>query len=343
MLFQKSNGLVAAALLLSLTATASVFAQQNPDSAGVVRITDGRVRTAGQPAGGTGIQQTSGWRHQAGGMPCSDGSCQSGYGAGGNYVTGGYGIQGGCPTGNCPGYGDCRSGRCGRCRGCLHGLFCEQCCKKSPDYGYSPPSKIPLLRRGVEYSAYYPNQWYGTGGDYCQSSAPMVYQPTDTTQLGFYYQHVPFWQPRPNFVPDRPIPADWHVTPPAVQASNWGNGCYYGLGCRGCRSCRHGRHGYNGGYDIMDGCPVDGTMSTLSPTPVTSPSASGQPTPAEAMTPSSPGSLPAEGVEPGTEPTALPPTTALPPAPSLEGIPVKSQLPTTSATSGHIRRIGFAK
>lgn len=343
MIFQKSNGIMAAAMLLSLSATASLFAQQNPDTAGIVRITDGRVRSANQQAAEQGVQQISGWHH-GGTMVVPNPAPYTGVPNQANY-----GMAGGCPNGNCPGgygagYGNCQSGRCGRCRGCLHGLFCERTCKRSPDYGYSPPSKIPLLRRGVEYTNYYPAQWYGAGADYSQSTAPMVYQPTDTTQLGFYYQHVPFWQPQANRLPARPIPADWHVTPPPMQASTWANGGCYSIGHGGLHG-RRCRRGYDG-YDMMGGCPVDGMMNTQSfPTPITTPGASGQPTaaPVETMTPSSPGGLPTEGNEPLAEPNALPPTTSLPPSPTLDGIPVSAPLPTTSATSGHIRRIGFAK
>jgi hypothetical protein len=34
--------------------------------------------------------------------------------------------------------------------------------------------------------------------------------PTDTTQLGFYYQQVPYWQPVAGMVPAAPNPNDWH-------------------------------------------------------------------------------------------------------------------------------------
>jgi hypothetical protein len=32
--------------------------------------------------------------------------------------------------------------------------------------------------------------------------------PTDTTQLGYYYQHAPAWRPAP--APGAPIPSQWH-------------------------------------------------------------------------------------------------------------------------------------
>jgi hypothetical protein len=41
-------------------------------------------------------------------------------------------------------------------------------------------------------------------------SAQQVYMPTDTTQLGFYYQHAPRWLPAPGMIPAAPNPNDWH-------------------------------------------------------------------------------------------------------------------------------------
>jgi hypothetical protein len=39
-------------------------------------------------------------------------------------------------------------------------------------------------------------------------AAPHIYMPTDTTQLGYYYQHAPAWTPAPP--PGAPIPSHWH-------------------------------------------------------------------------------------------------------------------------------------
>jgi hypothetical protein len=44
-----------------------------------------------------------------------------------------------------------------------------------------------------------------------QARAPMVYMPTDTTQLGYYYQHVPHWHAYQGMVPPVPRPIDWHI------------------------------------------------------------------------------------------------------------------------------------
>ena len=37
-----------------------------------------------------------------------------------------------------------------------------------------------------------------------------VYMPTDTTQLGYYYQATPRWQARQGMVPLTPTPSLWH-------------------------------------------------------------------------------------------------------------------------------------
>ncbi|MCA9068725.1 MAG: hypothetical protein KDA84_07370, partial [Planctomycetaceae bacterium] len=90
-------------------------------------------------------------------------------------------------------------------------------------YGYQNngpwmrPIRRPLYRVPVQYARYWPTTYYTGAYDpsarYAQP-LPMVYQPTDTTQLGFYYQRVPQWQPRPNAIPGPPWPPNWHYTIP---------------------------------------------------------------------------------------------------------------------------------
>lgn len=155
------------------------------------------------------------------------------------HVHSGYGVSGGdCPTGDCYG-GKHKSGS-----------FSERYCKNSPDHGFSIPGKWPIHRRGVQYTSYYPHTWASAEGYVAADvpAYPMVYMPTDTTQLGFYYQHVPFWQPQPNPLPRRPIPAQWHHYAPTVYASDYGP--MYS----------------KGGYGAN--CPVDGTVIQGSPTPI---------------------------------------------------------------------------
>lgn len=193
---------MAAACLAALSAT-SAFAQDS-GSTGIVRISDGRPRTAVQPTG---------FHHESGAA-----------------------VNSGASFTDCQAYGSCKS--CQKCQ-CFSNLFQERYCKNSPDHGYSPPAKYPLHRRGVQYNAYFPQQWYGTPGA-SYAAAPVVYQPTDTTQLGYYYQHVPYWQPNPARMPQRPIPSQWHITAPVVHASKFhggfgGYGAGYGYGCPDCQ------------------------------------------------------------------------------------------------------------
>jgi hypothetical protein len=110
-------------------------------------------------------------------------------------------------------------------------LFCEHYCTPAADHGFSIPAKYPIYRRGVQYNAYFPAKWYGTPGETFASAPiyPTVYQPTDTTQLGYYYQHVPFWMPNPAMLPPRPIPAQWHHLLPAAHVpwhGHFGPGIY---------------------------------------------------------------------------------------------------------------------
>jgi hypothetical protein len=118
-----------------------------------------------------------------------------------------------CPSG--PGY--CRTGCHHDC--CLKPIVkWALCCDYyilPPDYGWNVPAKVPVVRRGVTYYRYWPEQWYGTGspaaGQY--RTYPQVYSPTDTTQLGYTYQQVPYWQPA-NPLPQPPVPSQWHVRDP---------------------------------------------------------------------------------------------------------------------------------
>ena len=64
-----------------------------------------------------------------------------------------------------------------------------------PDYGWQAPIAYPVQRVPVKYHDYYPAQWYGLPGSQKARVAPTVFMPTDTTQLGYYHQQVPTWQP----------------------------------------------------------------------------------------------------------------------------------------------------
>ncbi len=201
----------------ALSPVAALLAQDLP-SVGVVRITDRGVKNVAHQIPGQ-FQAMS----AAGMMGQPQGS-----------------FAGDCPE--C--YGGGKNGG--------SGSFKERYCTHSPDHGFSVPGKWPIHRRGVQYTNFYPHTWAGMEGPAVGEvpQYPMVYMPTDTTQLGFYSQHVPFWQPQPNPMPRRPIPAQWHNYAPTVYASEYGNSYYKGM------------NGAN--------CPVimEGTTIQSSPTPI---------------------------------------------------------------------------
>lgn len=337
MSFMKRNIKIAAAVLMSCASSSVTFAQQGYDASGMEQ--PGVVRISNRPApqvGGSQVTQASAFHgHRAAAAPCPTGNCP---------VDSGSGVAGDpnayCPTGNCP------TGRCPHCWGSRFGHCNGYYCKRSPDYGYTPPAKYPLLQRGVQYSEYYPAQWYGTG-PIPAPQAPMVYQPTDTTQLGFYYQHVPFWMPAPYRLPQRPIPAEWNITGPAASAYNF-NGYYggYPRGYGGHLFHHHRRmRYYDNSYGVNGNCPVDGTMvpQQASPTTMNSqqvvPSTQGPPVPVEVQVPDSASPLPGGSGQILQDDE----TDDLPPSPINEGRPrFKTSPQTDSASSGHIRRLGYS-
>ena len=82
-----------------------------------------------------------------------------------------------------------------------------------PDYGWQAPIGYPVQRARLPYNRYYPGRWYGLPGSQKPRVAPTVFMPTDTTQLGYYYQHVPTWQPAPpGSFPPAPDPRVLHRT-----------------------------------------------------------------------------------------------------------------------------------
>ena len=111
-----------------------------------------------------------------------------------------------------------------------------KCCatKAYPDAGWAPPARLPVNYDGAWYGAYVPQQAYGTPGGGFIANYPTVYQPTDTTQLGYYYHKVPTWQSGNDRIPGIPRPSDFHTrTCP-------GGGCFR----------HHGCFGHHGGYGV---------------------------------------------------------------------------------------------
>jgi len=199
------------------------------DDIGVVRISDGAK--PGAPKAGV---------YMTGHKKTYDYSGASGYAGSVGYMNGGD-----CPCPQCHGVGCPHCKHHGHLAACMACKFQEHYCCNSPDYGFSIPGKWPIERRGVQYLNYFPSSWYGANGPGVAPVAyPMVYTPTDTAQLGYYYQHVPFWMPQPNPLPQRPLPARWHNYAPPVTSSIWASGGMYG-------------------GPIVGGTPVNGT-----PTPI---------------------------------------------------------------------------
>lgn len=203
---------LAAITMLAVPAVVPMAHAQDANAPGIVRISDSKPRLATQPASFHGHRQAAV-----------------------------YGDGGSCPT------GECQHGNCQHCQS-GHGCFGERYCgKNSPDHGYSPPAKYPLHRRSVQYTNNFPNQWYGLPGSQLAGGSPMVYQATDTTQLGYYYQHVPYWQPNSNMVPQRPVPAQWNIVAPPYNLNLFAH--------QGGVLNAHGYGYYGGGYGNGN-CPI---------------------------------------------------------------------------------------
>ncbi|MCA9050037.1 MAG: hypothetical protein KDA89_14975 [Planctomycetaceae bacterium] len=135
------------------------------------------------------------------------------------------------------------------CRmGCPGARAACWCCntKAFPDSGWAPPAHNPILRQGNVYQTFLPGQWYGAPGGGFSGGAPMVYQPTDTTQLGYSYGNVPTWRPNPGMIPPVPLPNNFH-----------NRVCPCGPPCGGCNTCMAGgfpaMHGYSEGAFCPNG------------------------------------------------------------------------------------------
>lgn len=191
-------------------------------------LTTGAGLANAEDLGDIGIVRIS--DHAPGPAPCNTG-CQPGTSGPSGHVGMGHVGMGqcktGCPNGYC-GNGYCGNGSCGNgCRsGCFHKCSCTGHvhrflswldpmggCTLPPDHGWAPPGKIAMWRRPVAYNKFFPDAWTGNPTMPVVPGMPrpvQVYMPTDTTQLGFYYQQVPRWLPANGMVPGAPNPNDWH-------------------------------------------------------------------------------------------------------------------------------------
>jgi hypothetical protein len=120
---------------------------------------------------------------------------------------------------------DCQGGdgTIGRARlgSCLEAILAY-----NPARGFRPPTSVGVDRDAVIYYRYWPARWYGDPNYRLAPSFPMVYMPTDTTQLGVYYARVPQWLPNPGMYPRPPRPDEWNRRVSLVDHA--GGGCYSG-------------------------------------------------------------------------------------------------------------------
>ena len=110
-----------------------------------------------------------------------------------------------------------------------------------PDKGWNPPARLPVNRDGIWYRNYWPQAWHGNPGGGFIGNSSTVYQPSDTTQLGYSYAKVPTWQAK-SMIPPTPCPSHFHarVCVPRVQHGRLIDGCPAGnpsIGAK-CQSCQ---------------------------------------------------------------------------------------------------------
>lgn len=224
----------ALAVLISIAGSTVSARANDGTNVGIARVSDSappvrphtasRLRTVGyEPAAATGAALPSVYDHAR-----NDPLHPSPATAGSTVGTSSFGPassprESSCRT--CQHGSNCRNGSgCQNCFGdvglipggalCRH-IFHKRCrgCNYSADHGWAPPSKTPVVRAPIRYQHYWPQHWYGQAQSRQTQSAPSyptVYMPTDTSQLGFYYQQVPSWQPNPTMLPPPPWPARWH-------------------------------------------------------------------------------------------------------------------------------------
>lgn len=155
----------------------------------------GGCRGKGLSLAGKGLFGNCGPGGCPGGGGLGGGGCLSGLAGGG---LGGGGLGGSCLSGLAGGSG----GACGFAS--LGGKLAY------PDAGWAPPASVPIIRNNAQYTNWWPEQWYGSPG-FNAVPHPMVFMPTDTTQLGFGYMQVPMWQRTTANYPPIPDAAQYHT------------------------------------------------------------------------------------------------------------------------------------
>lgn len=150
----------------------------------------------------------------------------------------------------------CYDSRCSRGGSVWTQPLCPNSCfakcgatKASWDAGWNPPTHMPVNYDGAWYGSYLPQHAYGTPGGGFIAIYPTVYQPTDTTQLGYYYTKVPTWQSRSDMIPGVPYPSNYHarVCPQGGAGCHSFHGATYGpvnyrLAPASCQNCNSGHY-----------------------------------------------------------------------------------------------------
>ena len=215
---------LAGCCLLALS-TAPATAADADEAEGVVRLTPPKVDAELTPASHCPDCQTD---TAAGGHVVDYGGMEYGGMAGCPDCPQGHfgGCPGGCPSGRCPAYGMDPFGNKLRC---MTGIFGGV--SHAPGEGYVTPARRPMWDLSLPTSTMWSGQWTcGRGGAH-PSTRPAVYMPTDTTQLGYSYSHVPYWMPKAGMVPPVPNPSDFHVRACLGRC---------GKGCRNAAAAYHG-------------------------------------------------------------------------------------------------------
>lgn len=226
--------------LLALSGLAAVNSLPNPIQAeegeAIIRICDrvpGDAMNGGQGGYGQNGQGVS-----------SCPNCRSGAGCPSH---GGYGGYGGYGYGCGYGYGNQTCIRPGsHAHQILDWFNPHGMCVHSPDHGWAPPGKMHTPHpQQVAYNKMFPDAWTGQTGAGAMGGprAVQVYMPTDTTQLGYYYQAAPRWHAQRGMVPGVPDPRQWH------------RDMCQGKGT-GCRTCQNGQAA-NAGEQIIEERVID--------------------------------------------------------------------------------------
>lgn len=140
-------------------------------------------------------------------------------------------------------WSDCNQCQSGNCNGRhSNGNRLSRCLgeKGFPDAGWAPPVNYPVNYDGTWYAAYQPQAYYGSPGGGFIANYPTVYQPNDTTQLGYSYMKVPTWQTRRDMIPPIPQPGNFHTRGSIGGQGGCLHNGFHGQKGSTCETCNNG-------------------------------------------------------------------------------------------------------